>query len=102
MPPARNAKGEVGKKKDILDGERVVLYLMTSNYYRMFLFAVTSKRPKRTNQGRGGAVAQLQAISEQITDTGRQKKRKDIPLDIPANAMAPVSRKTVRWSSKCF
>ena len=74
-----------------------VLFLMTSNYYRTFLFAATGGRPKRTNQGRGGALAQLQAISEQISDKGRQKKRKDIPLDIPANAMAPVGRKTVRY-----
>jgi len=101
MPPTRNAKDEVGKKKkfsekDILDGEQGVLYLMTSNYYRTFLFAVTGRRPKRTNQGRGGALAQLQAISEQISDKGRPKKRNDIPLDIPANSMAPVGRKTVR------
>jgi hypothetical protein len=53
------------------------------------LFSVASTRPKRANQGRGGAVAQLQAISEQLTEKGRQKKRKDIPIDIPANAMAP-------------
>ena len=66
----------------------------------MFLFSVASKCPKRANQGRGGAVAQLQAISEQLTEKGKQtrKGRKQIPIDIPANAMAPALGKKVRQS----
>ena len=71
-------------------------YEFMMNYQESFFFSVVaSKRPKRVNQGRGGAVAQLQAISEQITEKGKQRKRKDIPVDIPANSMAPVGRKTV-------
>jgi hypothetical protein len=61
------------------------------------LFSVASQRPKRINQGRGGAVAQLQAISEQLTGTekGRQKSHKNsILVDTPADAMAPVGRRT--------
>ena len=61
------------------------------------LFSVASQRPRRINQGCGGAVAQLQAISEQLTDKGKQKGLKNSFLaDTPANAMAPVKvgRKT--------
>jgi hypothetical protein len=60
-------------------------------------FSVTIQSPKRINQGQGGAVAQLQAISEQLSEKGRQKSHKNtILVDIPANAMAPVGRRTVR------
>jgi hypothetical protein len=62
----------------------------------VFLFSVAN-RPRRLNRGKGGAVAQLQAISDQISDKGKQKKHKDMLIGIPVNAMAPVgpSRKTV-------
>lgn len=61
----------------------------------MFLFLVTNQRPKRVNQGQGGAIAQLQAISEQISEKGKQKKHKNIrvPMGIPANVMAPAGNK---------
>lgn len=63
---------------------------------RCFISAA-NKRPKRLNRGQGGAIAQLQAISEQISEKKKQKKpgRKDILMDIPVNAMAPSGNKTV-------
>jgi hypothetical protein len=62
----------------------------------VFLFLVINKRPKRVNQGQGGAIAQLQAISDQISEKGKPKKHKDrIPMGIPANAMASVGRNKV-------
>jgi hypothetical protein len=63
----------------------------------MFLFLVVTKRPKRVNQGQGGAIAQLKAISEQITEKGKPKKHKDIRvlMGIPANVMAPAGRNRV-------
>ena len=65
---------------------------------KFFLVPNNLKRPKRVNQGQGGAVAQLQEISEQITEKVRSKRpggRKDILMDIPVNAMAPSGSKRV-------
>lgn len=66
---------------------------------QFFFFAVANKRPKRANRGQGGVIAQLQTVSEQITEKKKQKRpgHKDILTDIPVNAMAPSGNKTVSF-----
>jgi hypothetical protein len=108
MPPHRTADDQteelpprsrktVSSGNDTLDGEQGFLWFCNKLPRRCFLFSVASKRPRRINRGQGGAIAQLEAISEQISENKRQKKpgRKDILTDIPVNVMAPSGDKTV-------
>lgn len=74
----------------------MIFYGFAMSYLRSVLFfsvagLAANSRPKRSNQGQGGHLAQLQAISAQISGKGKQKKpgRNDILADIPVNAMAP-------------
>jgi hypothetical protein len=50
-------------------------------------------RPLRSNRGKGGHLAQLQAAVNIIcTDTTRKKKRTNVLQDVALNAMAPVEK----------
>ena len=52
-----------------------------------------STRPLHLNRGKGGAIAQLQAVAKLIcTDTTKKKKNTNILQDVPLNAMAPVEK----------
>lgn len=57
-------------------------------------------RPSRSNRGKGGAIAQLQAVSDRI-HTQRVKKSKVVFRDVPINKMAPPGkgRQTVLFLS---
>ena len=63
----------------------------------VFPFSAANMRPKRLNRGQGGAISQLEAISEQISEKKKPKKpgRKEILANIPVNVMAPLGNKTV-------
>jgi hypothetical protein len=50
-------------------------------------------RSLRPNRGKGGAVAQLQAVAKIIcSDATKKKKMTNILQDVPLNAMAPVEK----------
>ena len=50
-------------------------------------------RPLHSTCGKGGAIAQLQAIAELIcTDVARKKATTNVLKDIPLNAMAPAEK----------
>lgn len=49
-------------------------------------------RPLRSNRGKGGAIAQLQAVANIITDTTKKKKTTNALKDIPLNVMAPAEK----------
>jgi hypothetical protein len=50
-------------------------------------------RPLRKNRGKGGAIAQLQAVAKIIcTDNPKKKKSTNILQDIPLNSMAPADK----------
>jgi hypothetical protein len=55
------------------------------------------KRPFRSTRGKGGARAQLAAVAELIRpdlNQGTKRSRtKEIPMDVPANPMAPPAKK---------
>lgn len=52
-------------------------------------------RPKRSSHGKGGVVARLEVISDQIHPDLRQgvvtrsNKTREIPTEVPVNDMAP-------------
>ena len=50
-------------------------------------------RPSRSNRGKGGAIAQLQAVSDRIRHVQRVKKPSNNALqDVPVNKMAPPEK----------
>jgi hypothetical protein len=49
-------------------------------------------RPLRSNRGKGGAIAQLQAVSKLICTDATKKKKTNILQDVPLNAMAPAEK----------
>ena len=57
-------------------------------------------RPIRENRGRGGAIAQLEAVSKEIHKPARAPRAPQpatsIPEDTPVNAMAPPVTKKRR------
>lgn len=65
--------------------------------WRFFIEALPGQRPFRSTRGKGGAVAQLAAVAELIRpDLGQGTKRsrtKEIPMDVPANPMAPAKKR---------
>jgi hypothetical protein len=60
----------------------------------------SDERPHRSNRGQGGARAQLAAVAELIRPdlhpgAKRSKtKTKDIPTNVPVNAMAPPAKQS--------
>jgi hypothetical protein len=55
-------------------------------------FILVNPRPLRSNRGKGGAIAQLQAVAKLIcADTTKKTKTTNILEDVPLNAMAPVT-----------
>ena len=81
--------------------EQVKLHLhnnvcMFDRTYTSFFHPSTlsvNTRPLRSNRGKGGHLAQLQAAVDIIcTDTTRKKKRTNILQDVALNAMAPVEK----------
>ncbi len=56
-------------------------------------FHCSDERPKRVNRGKGGAAAQLAAVSARIRpDLSSTKQSKTVEMhgEVPINAMAPV------------
>lgn len=49
-------------------------------------------RPSRSNRGKGGAIAQLQAVSERIHVQRVKKPSNNVLRDVPINKMAPPEK----------
>jgi hypothetical protein len=49
-------------------------------------------RPSRSNRGQGGAIAQLQAVSDRLHTQPAKKASNVILRDVPINAMAPPEK----------
>lgn len=68
----------------------------------MLTLQAPDERPHRSTRGQGGAVAQLAAAAERIRpdltgNLGAKKSKtrtKDIPTNVPANAMAPPAKQS--------
>lgn len=60
------------------------------------LIQASGERPQRSTRGKGGARAQLASVAERIRpdlNPGVKRPRtKDIPTDVPLNAMAPPTK----------
>ena len=52
----------------------------------------TSIRPSRSNRGQGGAIAQLQAVSDRLHTQRAKKLRNNALKDVPINKMAPPEK----------
>lgn len=61
------------------------------------LIQVSGERPQRSTRGKGGARAQLAAVADLIRpdlNPGvKRPKTKEIPKDVPFNAMAPPTKR---------
>lgn len=49
-------------------------------------------RPSRSNRGKGGAIAQLQAVSDRIHVQRAKKSSNKVLQDAPINKMAPPEK----------
>lgn len=58
----------------------------------------SDERPHRSTRGQGGVLAQLAAVGERIRpDLNRgtkQSRTKEIPTNVPVNAMAPPAKQS--------
>lgn len=66
-----------------------------SIYTNLNLGRVTDQqdvRPSRSNRGKGGAIAQLQAVSDRIHAQRVKKPRTRVFQDLPINKMAPPEK----------
>lgn len=62
------------------------------------LLQASDERPHRSTRGQGGARAQLDAVGELIRPDLKPKakrtKTKEIPSNVPVNAMAPPAKQS--------
>jgi hypothetical protein len=63
-----------------------------------------SERPIRSTRGKGGARAQLASVADRIRpdlNPGAKRSRtKEVPQDVPVNAMAPPPAKRRKVNSR--
>src|SRR5690349_5655175 len=70
--------------------------------FKSYSFVPTdNSRSRRSNRGKGGAVAQLQTFGDLIVGDNRREVNNPLE-DLPVNAMAPVEKKQKRKVRQSF